>query len=319
LEKLLKRKKKKLYIFSICLISSFIIWILIKLSGSYVVSIEKNLEFVNKNPKYEFIEKPTEKIKLIVKASGYKLIKEIFNSNINVTINLKNVKINSNVNGTLFELIPINEYSNSISFQLTNGISFIKAQPEIIKIEFAKKIKKEVPIIPAYNITTERQFMIIGNVITKPKFAIIEGPEKIINQIEYITNDSLIALNCKNSFVKNKLLKNPYFNSNVKITPDSIKIICNIEEYTEITLNVPISFIQYKSLFKIKTYPDKVSLKFRIPLNKYKDIKPEMFTIIPDTNEFSSEHILLKLTKKPPFIKNIRISPESAEYILISL
>ena len=92
----------------------------------------------------------------------------------------------------------------------------------------------------------------------------------------------------------------------------------NVTKYTEASIELPLVYENVPAGYGIKTFPDKVTVKYNVALKNYEKINPANFTAVIDYNEIKSGVNKLKviLTKYPNEINSPKIIPAKVEFII---
>ena len=98
---------------------------------------------------------------------------------------------------------------------------------------------------------------------------------------------------------------------------DSIRIVIPVKKYTESTIIIPVGNVFNDK--KIKTFPQKVEITYRVSLDNYKKVKSKMFTVVADSigNGLVEGKLIVKVKNAPDFIEVTRVFPEEVEYIFL--
>ncbi|MEA4950801.1 MAG: hypothetical protein VB068_14335, partial [Petrimonas sp.] len=71
----------------------------------------------------------------------------------------------------------------------------------------------------------------------------------------------------------------------------------------------------------VKFFPSQTEVSFSVTLEEYKKIAPEDFEVELDYKKFfknETGRVDLELSKSPPAIRNVKLSPSSIEFLLES-
>jgi hypothetical protein len=114
----------------------------------------------------------------------------------------------------------------------------------------------------------------------------------------------------KVGFVKDKL---------VTTNVDQVTVLVPVEKFTEGAVEVPVHSINVRPGFTLRTFPDKVKVRYKVSLSRYNDVTPEMFDAVVDAKGLPDENtrqLKVRLETKPDFISAVTIEPEKTDYIL---
>jgi len=102
---------------------------------------------------------------------------------------------------------------------------------------------------------------------------------------------------------------------------DRKSVICSFsaEQYTEMEYKLPVYVLNESIGYSVKLFPSEVKILFNVGFDDYKKTTSDQFRIVVDyleLEESKSKRALLILDKKPDNVLNIRISPQSVDYII---
>ncbi len=92
-----------------------------------------------------------------------------------------------------------------------------------------------------------------------------------------------------------------------------------IEEYTEKTLEIPVTCPNLPRRYTLRTFPSVVKVSCNVPLSRFKDVSADDFEIrvsFTDLEQSTSGTLPLLLNKKPSWVDAATISPDRIEFIL---
>ena len=104
----------------------------------------------------------------------------------------------------------------------------------------------------------------------------------------------------------------------IKVIPDSIDLQIFVDLFTEKTVSVPIYCENIPSNKVLRTFPLKANITFRVSANQFNNANEDNFVVVVDYNQIKedSKNCKLILRSQPAGVSNIRISPETVEFII---
>jgi len=319
-EKILKirnlRDKTRLSIFLICLLISISIWLLIKMSKDYSSDIPYKINFVNP-PSDQIITKAFDSVVYLkIDSRGFDLLTKIYFKKKNpLIIDLQNIQIynTSSIVGSyiisaslLKQIRNQNEFSNSIS----------KISPDTLYLNLEKTISKEVDVLLNIDILPKQQHYVYGKIIQSIQKITISGPPSLIDSINSISTEYVKLVNIQSNQLFSLKLINPYRDSQLHLSIDSVQVQIPIEQFTESSLIIPIKIFEKNDL-RIKLFPETVTVKFLVALKDFDRITPDIFSAVIHYDEHSLNSQKIEMEHYPTFIKIIDFQPKSVEYLIL--
>ena len=187
--------------------------------------------------------------------------------------------------------------------------------PMHISLATSKLQHKELRVVFDGEITTSRANLVADSAFFIPETVMAYGSAASLKALRAATTEYTLFKNLKaTSQLPVKI--NPV--EGVKFVPNEVEIYIPIEEYTERTVEVPITALHMPTNLDVKFFPSRVKVSFSVTLEEYKKINPEDFEIKLDYRNFHENEggrVELELTSSPSTAKNTRISPSSVEFL----
>lgn len=306
------QNNKKLRVFLLFLMLSFLFWMLIKLSKNYIADVKFDLVYVDE-PKNKLIQNNSDnEIILTVNTLGFKLL----------GYSLKNKKLNYSL-ADLERIKGSNYYSitkskiNYLQAQLPVETVVLKVKPDTLYFDLGVKKSKKVKIIPNVNFQFKPGFNLIKKYTIDPKFVTISGPSKFIDSIENVQSELLELSDVATSFdVAVKLLNNM---DAITLSIDHVNISGEVEKITEGSYTLPFKVINLPRKQIISTFPKEVKVVYQVALKDYNKITENSFVIQCDYRETvdnNLEYLIPKIIEKPNILFDVKIVPNKIEYLI---
>jgi hypothetical protein len=106
--------------------------------------------------------------------------------------------------------------------------------------------------------------------------------------------------------------------SNVSIYPNNVGVKLTVDEFTEKTIEVPLTILNNKEYYDVKLYPKKVKITLLVALSNYAKADNNLKAVV-DLNEWKvlkHNRLGVKVTTLPEFSKLVSISPSNVDFII---
>ena len=311
------RLRYQFFVFIVCLIVSMLLWILIKLSNEYTISFKIPLSVI-KPPVGRIVTNVSDTtIQISLKAQGYKLVVlRYFEHPKPIVVDLsKSVSTRNKAEEISFNqpLVPIvRRYSAALGF--SNEVHSI--HPEQINIRLNKLYHKTIPVKVFTDLSFAPQYLQFEPVQVNPSRVMVFGTKDVVDSIKSVNTASVHMRNIDITETRlvDLLLGKSY--RKMYFVPSHILITVPVQKFTEASIDVPITLEAKFLNQKISTYPDKAKVSCIVPMKDYTKLEASMFTIMAkSTGKDNMLH--LEITSFPSFVKNIKITPEKVEYLVL--
>ena len=103
------------------------------------------------------------------------------------------------------------------------------------------------------------------------------------------------------------------------LSPKKVTLVIPVEEFTEKSFYVPITVLNRSD--SVKLFPQTVMVTVAVGLSKYNALRQSDFAVAADLRQTTQENgktiVPLQLTQSPPETRSVRLSQQSAEYIIV--
>ncbi len=300
----------------ICFGIASLFWCLIALSNDYNTRISIPVTYINIPGKKVVINDLPKEISVIIRTNGFRIISLGFNKKqesieIDVASKMKSTSVSSG-----FMSLATKSFLPDFNQQLGKEITVSGFEPDSIIFNFRDRATKAVPVFIDLKASFARQFDTSSSPVANPAFIEVSGPPAILSKLKFIKTELVETGELKSTFkkkvglVKNKLLT--YDVSEVNVTVP-------VEKFTEGTVDVPVNAINVSKGFSLKTFPERVKVRYVTSLSDFNRVSPAMFDAIVDASNLETLHpdkVSIQLITRPSFVRSATAEPERVDYIL---
>lgn len=310
------RLNRRVSVVLICFGIASLFWCLIALSNDYNTRISIPVTYANIPGKKVVINDLPKEISVVVKTSGFKIISFNFNKQqkpieIDVASKMKSSSVSSG-----FMSLATKAFLSDFNQQLGKDVVVSGFEPDSIIFNFRDKVTKSVPVFIDLKATFARQFDTSSSPVANPAFVEVSGPPAILAGLKSIKTELVETGELKSTYKKKvALIKNKLLTYDVS----EVTVTVPVEKFTEGTVDVPVNAINVSGGFALKTFPEKVKVRYVTSLSNFNKVSPAMFDAIVDADNLESLHpdkISIQLITRPAFVRSASAEPERVDYIL---
>lgn len=287
-------------------------WLLQSLQQEYEIDIQIPIKYKNIPPDIAFTETPPEAISVKVRDKGSVLLNYTFaRSFAPIEANMKD---HPEENGVL--AISQASIESDIKKQLIATTTLVSFTPQQINAAYSKQLKKEIPVTFNGTIQTSAGFKLSGDILIAPRKINVYASDALLDTLKEVQTTFVEIKNGNKTITRTIQLQKI---DGSTFEPSSVSVTIPIEEYTEKTLEIPITCTDLPAHYILRTFPSSVKVNCSIPLSLFKDISAEDFEIriaFTDLEQNVSGTIPLQLTKVPAGVDVAKIIPDRIEFIL---
>lgn len=310
----LKIKNRKTTVFLVCVSISAFLWLLIKLSKEYEITVEIPIKYTN-FPKDKLITNQPDSVLLLKYTdNGFELAPySLFGKLKRLKIDVQSLDYREQSNAYSLYYIKTEMLAERINklIKSQNFISIIR--PDSLKIRMIDLEEKKVKVIPNIQYSLSPQFQLKEHVYTNPDSIIIYGSLEQLSEIDSVSTKKLKFNNLNSSiFKKTNILFPPNINSDIKTV--SVNLV--VEKFTESSILIPLRN-HFSTKGKFKIFPNHLDIKYAVSFDNFEKISAEDFIIEVQKDSLTKGRLNIKLLEYPSYIRVIDYSPKMAEYIII--
>ena len=298
---------KEVLVFFFFALLAFGFWLLQSLQQEYEIELVFPVKYKNVPADIAFNAPEVETITAKVKDKGSVLLNYTFGRSFApIEVNMKNTK---EKNGSV--QVSKRQIENDIQKQLIATTALQSFDPQQIDMDFSQRVHKEIQVVFNGDIHMEAGFQLSGDIQINPQKINAYATAAILDTLTSVkTAFTEVKKANKNITRTVQLIKV----DGVNFDPENVSITIPIEEYTEKTLEIPVSCSHIPP-----HYTAVVKVTCSVPLSRFKGLSEDMFSIhIPfeDLEQNVSGTLPVKLTKKPDWVHTATLLPDKVEFIL---
>lgn len=306
-----KSKEFLVFLFFLALSAGF--WLMLRLDETFEVSIPIPLQLVNV-PENTLIatELPSE-VHATIRDKGSNIF-HFFKNN-----ELKTVEVDFSKydNGLVSSRVYVSnsDILHAVQNQLDGSSKVLGIQPDTLSFFYNRGHKAYLPVCIVGQMSAAKQNY-LTNVECLPDSVWVYAPRTVLDTLQaaYTQDVAMKDLeeetSCEVGFMRIK---------DVKFIPETVHITASVDYYTDKTVEVPITGLNFPADKRLKTFPSKVKITFRVGTARFRYYNEDNFVLAPTYEELlgnASERYTLHLRSIPEGVSNVRISPSEVEYLI---
>ena len=308
------KNNRKIKIFLFFLVLTSIIWLLIELSKTYTSSAVFKVEYKNLSTDKLLQNNPISEINVAYRAPGFNVLKYKLRRP-KLTLNLSDITKNSG----MYYILP-NRQIPSLNGQLSVGTELISILNDTIFIELGNNVSKKVPVSTDLDIKFKLGYNLTEKLEIIPDSVTITGPEKYIDSIKVITTEHVkIDDIYENIEIELELIKMDKI-KNVILSESKIKVVGDVDKFTEGSFTYPVVLINEPEGLKINPFPKEIEVVYQVGLSNFSNINENSITVVFDFMQYENDTLIQFLTpiikQKSDYISSVKINPDQIEFLI---
>lgn len=308
--KLSATERRRVSAFFTCLVLAILAWLFTVLSNPYRYTVKAVLKFKNAPQRRAFHSLQHDTISVSLAGNGWdRLFSGMNAGNRSVTVDLRSLE-NRNY-------IVLSAQQNQINSNRELGHQIIGFDPDTLYFDFSNRKVKRVPLKIVMAISYKHQFTQSDNITVKPAFALVSGPESIMDKIKEWQTEPLKA-DSVGETIHTQLAVQPVKEANMSVFPKTVQVTVPVDEFTEKTLLIPVKLINGRD-YDVKIFPQKAKIIFTVPLSRYAETDEDFFEANADLDLWRLHNykaLPVRISKIPSYCKIVRIEPKNIDFII---
>ncbi len=310
------RLNRRMIVFIICLIVSSFFWLVQSLAKNYTLQLNFPVNYVN-FPADKVVANPLPKrADVTVNTSGFNYLFYLISKNKKtILLDVKHIKSLHKKNH--YYILP-NSGIETISSQFNEEMKILKINPDTIFLNFNKKVNKKVPVIVNFKIDYYNNYQPSDSLVLTPPFITISGAKEFVDKVNSVETKPIVLKKVKNNISLQVAILQTNETKLLELVPAFVKVELKVTKHTEGSIELPVEFKNVPASMSIKTFPDKVNVKYNVALEDYEKIKVSDFRAVVDYSKATKGNNKLKveLIKVAAEVHSPKISPEKVEFII---
>ena len=305
--------QKKVKIFSLFLLCSFLAWFISNLSETYESRAYFTLNYRNLPDSLLLGENSNDQIEAKLRTSGFQfLYYKIFKSRMDIDVSQAEL-----FNGEY--VLSEDALKKQMDQQLSQNISLLELDRSQLVVDMYQVDTKKIPISAKLDLQLQQNYILDGKVKITPDSVEVKGPKSEIDTIRTI-NTSLIQLtNVHDDFSNEVTLVFPKGLDNSIFSIGRATVSGKVSKFSEKVFEVPVQVINIPEGYQIKTFPNQVTILCKATIERLKEISASDFEIVADYGQLKgseSSSLFLEVTESPQKVYDVRLEENTVNFVL---
>ena len=287
--------------------------IITSFTSKLVSTYEKNIAFTvlpSDLPNDKALtDQSSEKVSLKLKGYGFNFARYYFKNPI-LKLSVNEMKTNKS------SFIWTKEKNLFSLERFVSPMTLLSISEDSLVFYFDKYITKSIPVKGFTEIKYSSGYGNFGPLELTPDSVEVIGPTNSIQKINSIKTELISFENVKND-LRGKIKLKLDSLENTIIENTEVEYFLNVDQFTEETVDVNINVVSNFNKSSFNFFPKTVRVKFLVSVDNYVKLNPFDFKIECYIDDLFKNDYSLEVVKKPDFIKNISLSTEKIQLIML--
>lgn len=309
---LLNLLNKEFLVFLFFLTLSGIFWLMMTLNDTYEKEIPLGVRLTGIPKNVVMTTEISDTVYVTVRDKGYVLLSYITSNKLRpLSYRFADYADRQTGKGQ----ISISDIQKSVRRQLSASTVITAIKAERLGFYYNYGLHKKVEIKPVGNIVPHKNFYLSHVQFEPEKVVVYAGKEKL-DSVRSVTTEYLNIINFDDTVVRMVRLK-PI--EGMKIVPATVKLTLYPDILTEESVEVPVMAINKPDGLIVRTFPQRVRVRFTVGASMFRTIKESDFRVVVDYREIAarpSDKCNLYLQAKPRGVNNAHLEMKQIDYLI---
>ena len=303
---------KNILVFFIFVALAFCFWMLQYFQQKMEYEVSIPIEYTNTPKEFVINDTLPDQINLRLSDRGIVFLQYLFSKNF-TSIEIDLEKLPQGTHTHLIDRSTLQAKIQNILFPTTQLLAF---SPETIQISIVSLKKKLLPIVIDGTISLAAGYMFSDSLYIEPSKVWVYGDKNNLDTLHFIRTQPVNHNDIKKKIDFSVRLAVP---PHVRLSEEKVRITAEIEGYTEKKIELPVVCHNLPENVHVRFFPSSVEVLGQVALNKYTQLTENDLEVSVDYATLmrgQSVNAVLSLTKRPKWLVNYRIQPETVEYLI---
>ena len=301
--------KGRFRFFLFFLLLSFTFWTSTKLSNTYTVEESFSIIWTN-IPNGIIPSSENQQMNVSISASGIEiLIYRLINKSINISLSQADF---SREKG----LVDLQGQEFFIQKQFFENTKLNILNPLFLEFKFSRLEEKVFTVVPQIEINLRAGYLIDSSLKVTPDSILVRGPKSILDTLNSIQSESIIADDLYENFRKKVSLRSI---PEIQLSESKVTVEVAVSRYTEKEFLLNIEVINLPLGTRVKLFPPKAKVRVTLPLSVLRTIKASDFNLVVDYNNIfkdAEKKLDLIMIRRPSSVKKVILEPKKVNYLI---
>ncbi len=305
--------QKKVKVFSLFLLCSFLAWFISNLSETYESRAYFTLNYRNLPDSLLLGKNSNNQIEAKLRTSGFQfLYYKIFKRRIDIDVSQVEFQ-----NGGY--IMSEETLRRQMDQQLSQSISLLELDRNQLMVDMYQVDTKKIPIEAKLDLQLEQNYILDGKVKISPDSVEVKGPNNEIDTIKSIKTQPIELNNVNADFSNEVSLVFPKGLNNSIFSIGRATVSGKISKFSEKVFDVPVQVINIPEGYQVKTFPNSVTILCKATIERLKEISASDFEIIADYGQLKgseSSTLFLEVTESPKKVYDVRLEENTVNFVM---
>lgn len=301
---------KDMLVFCLALAGATLLWFSKALNEEVTRDVRCPVQFVNVPDSVHRVTPTPEAINVSVRGAGLQLILRALGSPKPIRIDYQHYQRHNSVDLSQLQLRALARQA------MGQGSTINAIQPDTLSAKFTTRPPVRLPVTVDARITTMPNCALTGHPVASTDSVWVYSLNPLPEGMTTVVTQPLRLTDVSEGQTVRVPLSTPRY---VLADPDTISVSFKVEPMISRTQKVAIRTVNVPAGTKLILMPSTVNVNYMMPMSRYNDARPD-FTVVADYNslgnDFSNNHIGIRLSRATGNFLNVYLQTDSVEYII---
>ena len=299
-------------VFLLFLIISFFFWWSQTMSQDYDTVLKLPVQIVGIPDDIRVVNSSSGQISVSLNGKGTALRKSVRRGGKHV-IHVDNDRFNMSQGHAAFSTQWLRD---SIQTLLPASVSIRSIEPDSLVYQFVHQHSVMLPVKFEGTIVSQDQFF-MERIEFQPDSIMVKIPltDTLIHRVVADVDNVIVQSDTTVSVVALKPVPDAFF------SVDKVTMTVISQQYTEKSLEVPVSGVNFPDFVSLKSFPSKAVVTAWVKMSEYDKVSSHDFQVVVDFNDIAGRDVSkapLRIFSQPANVRNVRLQTRSVDFLMES-
>ena len=286
-------------------------WLLQTLNNDYETEFSIPVRLRNVPENVVITSEPVSEVRVRVRDKGTVLLNYMLGKNFYpVILDFKNyINMGNHVQ------VQTSQVQKWITGQLNASTRLVSLSPDTLEYIYSTGASRRLPVKLSGTVSAGRQYY-LSDTIFRPDSVLVYAPAAVLDTLTAVYTRAVALENISDTLVRQLPLLQQ---RGVKIVPPTVELTLPVDIYTEKTVEVPITGINFPFGRVLRAFPSKVQVTFQVGMSHFRQVEAEDFGIEVTYDELlklGADKYTVRLTRIPPEVRQVRCNPMQVDFLI---
>ena len=303
---------REFLIFLFFLFLSSMFWLMMTLNETNEQEISVPVRLVNVPKNAVMTTEMEDTVRVTVRDKGYALAAYVYGDRVKPI----NINFSTYANRqTGYGVVLASEVLKMVNQRFTGASKVMQVKPDRLDFYFNYGLSRRLPVRMSGYVVPGKSYY-LARTRFWPDVVTVYASKRVLDSLRFVKTVPINIVNFGDTVIQTVALENI---KGVKVVPNVVRIGLYPDILTEESIDVPVRAINMPEGKVLRTFPQRVKVKFIIGASMFRQVNADQFSVVVDYNELvnnPSDKCNVYLKGSPHGVRGARLQMTQVDYLI---